>query len=73
MKYKKSNIYYANLLVSFNNKSYYNNETLLLLGAISRIARRKHMRLSDAISSAIGNLYEDNIQAYVLMVDAGLA
>ena len=73
MTYKKSNIYYANLLVSFNRKGYYNNETLLLLGAISCIARRKHMRLSDAISSAIGNLYENNTHAYILMIEAGLA
>lgn len=71
-KHKKSNLYYANALVSFRRTGHYNTEVLMMLGSIAKTARRKHIRLYDALSMAIGDLYEDNTRAMVMLIDAGI-
>lgn len=61
---------YANKLIRFLNDGTYDNDTLCLLGVISAMARRNHMKLEDGIKTAITDLTLENTESMLLIIRA---
>lgn len=61
---------YANKLKRFLQDGTYDNDVLCLLGVISAMARRKHMKLEDGIKTAITDLTLENTESMLLITRA---
>ena len=68
----KPYITYANKLMRFLHDGSYDNDTLCLLGVIAAQSRRKHVKLTDGIKTAVTDLLLENADGMILMVHAKL-
>ena len=68
----KPYVVYANKLLRFLYGGTYDNDTLCLLGVIASKSRRKHVKLTDGIKTAVTDLLLENADGMVLMVRARL-